>query len=95
MRFADWTVLFRRAGLRLAITILALVSCVSASSVRVATLGNDSRLLLDSSNLLYYPALVRQLAHANVELFDDWAGIAVPVGERHGAALFLNRPRCS
>ncbi len=77
---------------RSAVAILLLASCVSASPVRVATLGGDSRLLLDSSNLYHYPALVRQLAHVDVELFDDWVGIAVPIGSHHGMALMLNRP---
>jgi hypothetical protein len=75
-----------------AVAVLILSTSLCASPVRVATLGGDSRLLLDSTNLFDYPALVRQLAHADVELFDDWAGIALRVGERHGVALFLNRP---
>ncbi|MDA0338037.1 MAG: hypothetical protein O2782_22940 [bacterium] len=80
-------VLLRSAG-----AILVVASCVSASPVRVATLGGDSHLLLDSSNLYHYPALVRQLAHVNVELYDDWVGVAIPIGRRHGVALMLNRP---
>ena len=77
---------------RTALAVLLLASSLSASPVRVATLGGESRLLLDSTNLFDYPALVRQLAHADIELFDDWAGIALPVGKKHGVALFLNRP---
>ena len=72
--------------------IAAMLCPVQASPVRIATLGGDSRLVLDSTNLFDYPALVRQMAHADIELFDDWAGIALPIGTRHGIALFLNRP---
>lgn len=63
-----------------------------ASPVRVATLGGESRLLLDSTNLLVYPALAPRLAQADVELFDDWAGVVVPFGRRQAAGLFINRP---
>lgn len=78
--------------LRTAVLLLLFTGSLAASPVRVATLGGDSRLLLDSSNLFHYPALARQLAHADVELFDDWAGIAVPLGSRHAVAVFLGRP---
>lgn len=63
-----------------------------ASPVRVATLGGDSRLVLDATNLHQHPALTRQLAHVHVELFDEWASVAVPLGSRHAVGLFLNRP---
>ena len=72
--------------------VLLAVTGLSASPVRVATLGGDRRLLLDSTNLFDYPALLRQLAHVDIELFDHWAGIAVPITAQHGVALFLNRP---
>lgn len=68
------------------------VGASQASPVRVATLGGESRLLLDSTNLLHYPALGRQLAHVDVELFDDWAGLTVPLGARHALGLYLDRP---
>ena len=83
---------FRSATLHGAAVVVLFATSVCASPVRVATLGGDSRLLLDSTNLFNYPALVRQLAHADVELFDDWAGVALRVGKRHGVGLFLNRP---
>ena len=83
---------FRSATLHRAAVVVLFATSVCASPVRVATLGGDSRLLLDSTNLFNYPALVRQLAHADVELFDDWAGVALRVGKRHGVGLFLNRP---
>mgnify|MGYP000550648259 CR=1 FL=1 len=92
MPFADGGAKLRSATLHRAVVVVLFATSVCASPVRVATLGGDSRLLLDSTNLFDYPALVRQLAHADVELFDDWAGVALRVGERHGVGLFLNRP---
>lgn len=80
-----------RALLGLAVAA-AVASAVAASPVRVASLGGEGRLLLDSTNLFDYPALAGQLAHADIEPFDDWAGAAVPFGRGHAAGLFLNRP---
>ena len=65
---------------------------VSASPLRVATLGGDSRLLVDPTNIFVYPSLAGEMPHAVVELFDNWAGIAFPVTDSHAAGLFLNRP---
>lgn len=90
MQFAERVL--QRTAVLLLIASCLVVSDLGASTVRVTTLGGDSRLLLDSTNLFHYPALARQLAHANVELFDDWGGIAAPIGDRHGVALFLRRP---
>lgn len=93
MRSAD-----RRRGLPATVLLLAvlLLPCLgapaAASPVRVATLGGDGLLLLDSTNLFTFPALAGELAHADVELFDDWAGAAVRLGPRHAVGLFLNRP---
>ena len=92
MSFADGGATLRSATLHRAAVVVLFATSVCASPVRVATLGGDSRLLLDSTNLFDYPALVRQLAHADVELFDNWVGVALRVGERHGVGLFLNRP---
>ena len=74
------------------ILCFALTATVDASSIRVATLGGESRLLVDETNIFIYPARASLLPHAEVELFDDWAGIAFPVIERHTVGLFLNRP---
>lgn len=71
---------------------LGLAAAATASPLRVGALGGEGRLLLDSTNLFDYPALACQLAHVDVELFDDWAGAALPVGSRHAVGLWLNRP---
>ena len=63
-----------------------------ASQIRVETLGGESRLLLDNTNLFAYPALAAQFPHASFEIFDDWAGLVLPVGGSHFAGLFFNRP---
>ena len=65
---------------------------VGASPIRIATLGGDSRLLVDPTNIFVYPALAGEMPHAVVELFDDWAGVTFAVTERHAVGLFLNRP---
>ncbi len=44
-----------------------------ASPTRVGILGGESSLLFDTTNLLKYPSLARTVAHADVELFNDWA----------------------
>lgn len=63
-----------------------------ASPTRVGILGGESSLLFDTTNLLKYPSLARTVAHADVELFNDWAGAVVPVGQSSAIGLFLNRP---
>jgi len=62
-----------------------------ASSNRLAALGGESRLFLDTSNLFIYPATVLEFPHFGAELFDDWGGVAYPLGS-HALGLFFNRP---
>ncbi|MBT3345130.1 MAG: hypothetical protein HN712_07265 [Gemmatimonadetes bacterium] len=63
-----------------------------ASPVRVNTLGGESALLLDTTNPSLFPSLAATLAHADVELFDNWAGAIVPLGGNSAFGLYLNRP---
>ncbi len=62
-----------------------------ASVVRVEALGGESSLLLDKSNLFRYPSLARVLAHADIELFSEWAGAVIPMGASNAVGLFVNR----
>jgi hypothetical protein len=71
---------------------LSVTATTDASPIRVTTLGGESRLLVDETNLFIYPALAGTVPHTAVELFDDWAGIAFPLNKRHTAGLFLGRP---
>ena len=74
------------------ILCLSVAASSDASPIRVTTLGGESRLLMDETNLFIYPALAGIVPHAAVELFDDWAGIAFPLNKQHTAGLFLGRP---
>lgn len=62
------------------------------SGVRLASLGGETRLLLDTTNLFTYPALAREFPHVAVELFDDWAGVVYPLSPAHTVGVFFNRP---
>ena len=70
----------------------AILSTAHASQIRVETLGGESRFLLDDTNVFVFPALAADHLHANFEIFDDWAGLVLPVGDDHSAGLFFNRP---
>jgi len=69
-----------------------LVPPAETSEIRVATLGGDSRFLLDHTNLFAFPARAVDFPHASFEIFDDWAGLVLPVGKAHFGGLFFNRP---
>jgi hypothetical protein len=62
------------------------------SGVRLASLGGETRLLLDTTNLFTYPSLASRFPHVAVELFDDWAGVAYPLSPGHTVGVFFNRP---
>ena len=64
----------------------------AASPIRVRSLGGEAALLLDKTNLLRYPALARTFAHADIEIFDEWAGAVIPLGSTSAIGLYLNRP---
>ena len=86
------TLTLMRAGALMALASLAFAIPASASPIRVSSLGGESALLLDKTNLLRYPALARTFAHADIELFDDWAGAVIPVGNASAIGLYLNHP---
>ena len=84
---------------RIAFAIVALyllsfaqVSPAGASPMRLSALGAQSWLVFDVTNLQQHPSLARTFAHADVELFDEWAGAVVPIGTSGAVGLFLNRP---
>lgn len=62
-----------------------------SSPNRVAALGGEHRLVVDPTNVTDYPARATDLPHASVEVFDDWAGAVVPIGNGT-IGMFLNRP---
>ena len=75
----------------------ALLLCVFSSipvwgsPIRLASLGGETHLLRDSSNIYLYPAQAHELPHFGVALFDNWAGAVYPLGKRHALGLFFNR----
>ena len=80
-------------GLTLFCALCALgASQTWGSGVRLASLGGETRLLLDTTNLFTYPALAIEFPHVAVELFDDWAGVAYPLSPGHTVGVFFNRP---
>ena len=80
------------AGTLSAVLFLFVASQSAASGVRLATLGGETRLLDDTSNLFVFPALAVEFPHVAIELFDDWAAIVYPLSERHSIGVSFNRP---
>lgn len=76
----------------MALASLAFAPPAAASPIRVRSLGGEAALLLDKTNLLRYPALARTFAHADIEIFDEWAGAVIPLGSTSAIGLYLNRP---
>ncbi len=72
--------------------IWVLISAADASQIRVATLGGDSRLLSDNTDIFAFPARAVDFPHASFEIFDEWAGLVLPVRKAHFGGLFFNRP---
>ena len=81
---------FRRLVLCLSIFAYS-ISPVAASTNRLAALGGETRLLLDTSNIFLYPASATEIPHLGVDLFDDWGGVVYALGSRRALGLFLNR----
>lgn len=79
-------------GVAVLFWLLLLSAPLHSSQIRIATLGGESRLLLDNTNIFAFPARAVDFPHASFEIFDDWAGLIVPVGKTHFAGLFFNRP---
>jgi hypothetical protein len=65
---------------------------VSASTIRLAALGGETRFLRDTSNIYIYPAHAGELPHFGVDFFDDWGGVVYPLKKGHALGLFFNRP---
>lgn len=79
--------------LRLFLLLSALATLQANASVdRLTALGGLSQALLDDSNGFVFPASLGEWPRFEVELFDDWAGVAFPLSTRHTLGLFLNRP---
>ena len=74
------------------VTIFLYCSHANSSDIRVAALGGESRFLDDTVNLFRYPASAVNLPHIEIALFDNWAGAAYPLSEKHAIGLFFNRP---
>jgi hypothetical protein len=81
-------------ALAIAVVVLLVLrgSPVESSEIRIATLGGESRFLLDDTNLAAFPARAVDFPHASFEIFDEWAGLVIPVGKTRFAGLFFNRP---
>lgn len=76
----------------LILSTLFLMSEAGASVDRLAVLGGLSQSLLDDSNSFIFPATLSEWPRFEVELFDDWAGVAYPLSPQHTLGLFFNRP---
>ena len=76
----------------LTFSLLAFLCPATASTNRLAALGGETRLLLDTSNLFLYPASAPEFSHLGVDFFDDWGGVTYPLRPTHTLGLFLNRP---
>ena len=76
----------------LILSTLFLIPEAGASVDRLAVLGGLSQPLLDDSNSFIFPATLNEWPRFEVELFDDWAGLAYPLSPQHTLGLFLNRP---
>ena len=63
----------------------------SASVDRLTALGGLNRATIDDSNSFLFPATISEWPRFEVELFDEWAGIAYPLSNRHTLGLFFNR----
>lgn len=74
------------------LALSALLSPVDSSEIRVATLGGESRFMHDNTNVFAFPARAVDFPHAGFEIFDEWAGVVLPVGKASFAGLFFNRP---
>ncbi len=74
------------------LTALFFICEAGASVDRLAVLGGLSQPLLDDSNSFIFPATLSEWPRFEVELFDDWAGVAYPLSPQHTLGLFFNRP---
>lgn len=83
--------MYRTLRLFLLLSALATLQ-VNASVDRLTALGGLSQALLDDSNGFVFPASLGEWPRFQVELFDEWAGVAFPLSTRHALGLFFNRP---
>lgn len=76
----------------LCLFFILLSAQAQASVDRLTALGGLSQAILDDSNGFIFPATLGEWPRFEVELFDEWAGVAYPLSVRHTFGLFFNRP---
>lgn len=81
-----------RSPLMLFLALIAISFPSHASPNRLAALGGEPRLLLDTGNLYIYPATAGEFPHLGVEIFQDWGGVVYPLSPQNALGLFFNRP---
>ena len=81
----------RRAFTLLPLFCLLFSQPAQASVDRLTALGGLSQAILDDSNGFVFPATISEWPRFEVELFDDWAGVAYPISAQHTLGLFFNR----
>ena len=83
--------LMRHAFNLLSLFFLIFSQSAQASVDRLTALGGLSQAILDDSNGFVFPATISEWPRFEVELFDDWAGVAYPISAQHTLGLFFNR----
>ena len=83
--------LMRHAFNLLSLFCLLFSQSAQASVDRLTALGGLSQAILDDSNGFIFPATISEWPRFEVELFDDWAGVAYPISAQHTLGLFFNR----
>lgn len=58
---------------------------------RLRAMGDERRLLMDTSVIHLYPAAAVDFPHFAIEVFEEWGGGVHKIGVNHAVGLFLNR----
>jgi hypothetical protein len=72
--------------------ILISTGIASGSTSRLRALGNETRLLIDDSNVFVYPSTIVEYSEVIAEPFDNWAGALYGMKGKQALGVMFNRP---